>query len=170
MYWGGPTHPKPSAPSLDSGDLIKQFADAITSKSDLLPEWKLSQYNGDPLQRHVWYRKFKSAIALKSLTDDVEQTYLKTLVTGKAKTAINEFAYCGKMYKGALRTLEFGHPQAVGSENIVKLNIFGPLKMHSSDNIISNSAVISSLVGVIKIFSYDTDLKSASLLNTVVQI
>ena len=87
-------------------DLIKQLADAITSKkNDPLPEWKLSQYNGDPLQWHEWIGQFKSAIDAQSLTDDVKLTYLKTLVTGKAKIAIAEFAYCGLMYKDALKTL-----------------------------------------------------------------
>ena len=51
LCWGGPPHPTPSAPSLDSADLIKQLAEAIfCKKNDPLPEWKLSQYNGDPLQ------------------------------------------------------------------------------------------------------------------------
>ena len=52
LYWGGQPHPLPSAPSLDSEDLIKQLADAITCKNDPPPECKLSQYNGDPLQWH----------------------------------------------------------------------------------------------------------------------
>ena len=123
------------APSLDSADLIKQLADAITcKKNDPLPEWKLSQYNGDPLQWHEWFGQFKSAIDAQSLTDDIKLSYLKFLVTGKAKTTIAEFAYCG-------------------------------VKMHNSDNIINDSA---SLVGVCKSFSYDSNLKSASLLNTAV--
>ena len=41
--------------------------------------------------------------------------------------------------------------------------------MHNSDNIINYSAAISTLVGVFKSLSYDADLKSASLLNQVVQ-
>ena len=41
--------------------------------------------------------------------------------------------------------------------------------MHNSNNIIHYSATISSLVGVFKSLSYDSDLKSASLLNTAVQ-
>ena len=168
LCWGGPPHPTPSAPSLDSADLIKQLADAITSKkSDPLPEWKLSQYNGDPLQWH----EFKSAIDAQSLTDDVKLTYLKTFVTGKAKTAIAEFAYCGVKYKDALKTLErkFDQPQAVVSAHLDKLSSFPPPKMHNSDNIINYSATISSLVGVFKSLAYDSDLKSASLLNTAVQ-
>ena len=168
LSWGGPPHPTPSAPSLDSADLIKQLADAITCKKN---EWKLSQYNGDPLQWHEWFGQFKSAIDAQSLTDDVQLTYLKTLVSGKAKTAIAEFAYCGVLYKDALKTLKrkFVQPQAVVSAHIDKLSSFPPLKMHNSDNIMNYSATISSLVGVFKSLSCNSDLKSASLLNTAVQ-
>ena len=75
------------------------------------------------------------------------------------------------MYKDALRTLErkFGQPQAVVSAHLDKLNSFPPLKMHNSDNIINYSGCISRLVGVFKSLSYDSDLKSAALLNTAVQ-
>ena len=165
LCWGGPPHPTPSAPSLDSADLIKQLADAITcKKNDPLPGWKLSEYNGDPLQWHEWFGQFKGAIDSQSLTDDVKLTYLKTLVTGKTKTANAAFAYCGEMYKDALKTLEreFGQPQAVVSAHLDKLSSFPPLKMHYS-------ATISIHVGVYKSLSYDSDLKSASLLNTAVQ-
>ena len=172
LCWGGPPHPTPPAPVSENASLIKAFTDALTSKrNDPLSEWKLSQYNGDPLQWHEWYGQFESAIDSQSLTDDVKLTYLKTLVTGKAKTAIAEFDYCGAMYKDALRTLKrkFGQPQAVVSAHLDELNSFPPLKMHNSDNIINYSGCISSLVGVFKSLSYDSDLKSAALLNTAVQ-
>ena len=73
---------------------------------------KVDPIHWDPLQWHEWYGQFKRAIDSRSPTDDVKSTYRKTLVTGKAKTAIVEFAYCGAMYKDALRTLErkFGPP------------------------------------------------------------
>ena len=146
--------------------------DAITSKrNDPIPEWKLSQYSGDPLQWHEWYGLFKSAIDSQSLTDYVNLTYLKTVLTGKAKTAITEFAYCGAMYTDALMTLKrkFGQPQEAVSAHLDKLNSFPPLKMHNSDNVINYSGYISSLAGVFKSLSYDLDLKSAALLNTAVQ-
>ena len=172
LSWSGPQVSAPAPPIPDNASLIRELADAITSKkNDPLPEWKLAQYNGDPLQCHEWYGQFKSAIDSQLLTDDVKLTYLKTLVTGKAKIAIAEFAYCGLMYKDALRTLElkFGQPQAVVSAHLDKLSNFPPLKMHNSDSIINYSAAISSLVGVFKSLSYDADLKSASLLNQAVQ-
>ena len=113
LSWSGPQVPAPAPPIPDNTSLIREIADAITSKkNDPLPEWKLAQYNGDPLQWHEWYGQFRSAIGSQSLTDEVKLAYLKTLVTGKAKIAITEFAYCGLMYKDALRTLErkFGQP------------------------------------------------------------
>ena len=75
------------------------------------------------------------------------------------------------MYKDALKTLErkFGQPQAVVSAQLDKLNSFPPLRINNSDNIINYSATISRLVGVFKSLSYDSDLKSASLLNTAEQ-
>ena len=114
---------------------------------------KLSEYNCDPLQWHEWFGQFKSAIDSQSLTDDAKLKHLKTLVTGKAKTAIAEFAYSSVMYKDdALKTLErkFGQTQAVVSAHVAKRSSFPPLKMHNSDNIINYSATISSLVEVFK--------------------
>ena len=68
------------------------------------------------------------------------------------------------MYKDALVTLErkYGQPQAVVSAHLDKLSSCPPLNMHNTDNIINSSATISSLVGVLKSLSYDSDLTSAS--------
>ena len=95
-----------TAPAIsDNASLIRELAYALTSKKTTpLTEWKLSQFNGDPLHWQEWYGQFKSAIDSQSLIDDVKLTYLKTLVTGKTKIAIAEFASCGLMYKDALRT------------------------------------------------------------------
>ena len=86
---------------------MQDLAQLLTSmKKSYLPEWKLAQFNGDPLQWHESFGQFKSAIDSSSLTDDVKYIYLKTLVFGKAQTAIAEFAYCATFYKEAPKTLE----------------------------------------------------------------
>ena len=160
--------PQPATTSFTVQDLAQLLA---SSKRDHLPEWKLAQYSGDPLQWHKWFGHFKSAIDSAPLTDDVKLTYLKTLVSGKAKTAIAEFAYCGTMYKDALKTLErkFGQPQTVVSAYLDKLANYPPVKMHNSDSIISYSATVSSLVGVFRSLKNLQDLSSASLLGQAVQ-
>ena len=151
---------------------VQDLAQLITAtKRDHLLEWKVAQYNGDPLQWHEWFGQFKSAIDSTTLSDDVKLTYLKTLVTGKAKTAIAEFVYCGTMYRDALQTLErkFGQPHAVVTVYLDKLSSVPPLKMHNSENIINYSATISGIVGVFRSLKYDHDLSSASLLAQAVQ-
>ena len=151
---------------------VQDIAQLLTAaKKDHLPEWELEQYNEDPLQWHEWIGQFRSAIDAAALSNDVKLTYLKTLVTGKAKIAIAEFAYCGTMYQEALKTLErkFGQPHAVVSAHLDKLSGFPPLKMHNSENVIAFSATISALVGVLRSLKYDHDLSSAALLSQAVQ-
>ena len=95
---------------------MKDLAEILTlNKKDLLPDWNLAKFNGNSSQWHKWHGQFKSSIDSQPLSDDIKLTYLKTLVVGKAKDAIEEFAYCGKLYRNALKTLEpnFGQPQAV---------------------------------------------------------
>ena len=100
----------PQSQAVTLNDLVQALS---VSKKDPLPEWKLAQYDGNPLQWHEWFGQFCSTVEAASLSDDVKLTYLKTLVTGKAKSAIAEFAYSGRMYKDALKTLErkFGQSQ-----------------------------------------------------------
>ena len=70
------------------------------------------------------------------------------LVTGKAKTAIAEFAYCGTMYQEAPKSLE--------------------RKFVSSENVIAFSSTISAMVGVSRSLKYEHDLSSAALLGQAV--
>ena len=158
-------------PATPTAVTIQDLAQLLTAaKKDHLPEWKLEQYNGDPLQWHGWIGQFRSAIDAAPLSNDDKLTYLKTLVTGKAKIAIAEFAYCGTMYQEALKTLEpkFGQPHAVLSAHLDKLSGFPPLKMHNSENVSAFSA-LSALVGVFRSLKYDHDLSSATLLGQAVQ-
>ena len=41
-----------------------------------MPEWKLSQYNDDPLQKHECFEQFSCLVGLAALTDDVKLAYL----------------------------------------------------------------------------------------------
>ena len=54
---------------------VQDLAQLLAStKKDHLPEWKLAQYSGDPLQWPEWFGQFKSAIDSAQLTDDVKLT------------------------------------------------------------------------------------------------
>ena len=84
---------------------------------DPLPEWKLTQFNGDPLVWHGWLGQFRSVVDSAHLTNDMKLTYLKTLITGKTKAAISEFAYCGDLYPDALKNLERKFGQSSHHQN-----------------------------------------------------
>ena len=122
------------------------------------------------MQWHEWFGQFRSTVDSAPLSPDVKLTYLKTLVTGKAKLAIANFAYCGSLYPQALKTLErkFGQPQAVVGAHLDRLSNYPAVKMHSSETIVSYASVITSLVSVFQSLCYDSDLRSASLLNQAV--
>ena len=156
--------PAPQSQAVTLNDLVRALS---VSKKDPLPEWKLAQYDGNPLQWREWFGQFCSTVDAASLSDDVKLTYLKTLVTGKAKSAIAEFAYSGRMYRDVLKTLErkFGQPQNVITAHLDKLSSFPQLRMHNSENFVSFSMIISSLVAVFRSLDYEEDLKSVSLLN-----
>ena len=100
------------------------------------------------------------------LTDDAKLTYLKTLVTGKAKATSAAFAHCGTMYKDALKTIErtFRQSEEVVSAYLDKLSNLPPLIMHNSECVISCSATISALIGVFRSLHYYQDLSTALLL------
>ena len=152
MCWGDSPHPTPPAPAAEKISLIKALADVIiTKRKDPLPETKLSQISGDPVQWREWYGQFESAIYSQSLTHDVKLTYLKSLITGKTKTATAEFAYRDAIYRDAHRTVElkFNQPQAVLSAHLDMFRSFPPLKMHISDKFINFSGFISSIVAII---------------------
>ena len=140
------------------------------NKRDPLTDWKLSCFDGNPLDWFEWFGQFKSAIDSSHLSNDVKLTYLKTLVSGKSKAAIQQFAYCGTMYEEALRTLQrkFGQPQVVVSAYLEKLSKYPPVKIHSSESIIAFATTMGSLVGVLKSLGYEADLNSTSFLNQAV--
>ena len=53
------------------------------SRKDHLPEWKLTQFDGNPLNWHESFGQFVSTVDSAILSDDESLTYLKTLVVGK---------------------------------------------------------------------------------------
>ena len=145
------------------------------NRKDHLPEWKLTQFDGNLLNWHEWVGQFRSTVDSAILSDDEKLTYLKTLGVGKAKSAIAiaiaiEYSYSGVLYKDALATLQrkFGQPHAVVGAHLDKFSNFPPLKMHNSENVMSFSSTISGLVAVFKSLSFNDDLKSVNLLNQAV--
>ena len=153
------------------GVTMQNLVEALKSnRKGPLSEWTLSKYDGDPLSWHEWSGQFKSAIDSANLTDDEKLTYLKTLVTGKAKLAIADVAFSGRFYRDSLNTLErnFGQPQVVVGAYFDELASYTPVKIHSSEQIIDFANFIASIIGVFRSLNYENDLRGAAMLNQAV--
>ena len=97
------------------------------------------------------------------LCDDKKLTYLKTLITGKAKATIAEISYSGVIYNDPIATLQrkFGQPHIIVGAHLDKLANSFPLKMHNLAIFISISSTVSGLVAVIQSLSFYDELISA---------
>ena len=99
-------------------------------RKDYLPEWKLMQFDENPLNWHVCSGPLKSTVDSAMLSDDGKFICLKKLVVGIAKSAIAEYTYSGILYKDALAILQsrFGQPHDVVGAHLDKLSRFPHLK------------------------------------------
>ncbi len=113
--------------SISAADLASLLA---LNRRDALTEWKLDKFDGDPLVWHEWYGQVLSTVHSAVISDDMRFSYLKTLVTGKAKAAIAGFGYRGVLYADALETLKrkFGQPYAVVTAHFDKLSEISPFR------------------------------------------
>ena len=73
------------------------------SRKDHLPEWKLAQFDGNPLNWHEWFGQFESTVDSAVLTDDSKLTYAcyKRLLQAKQKPQLQNLdivVLCTKMH------------------------------------------------------------------------
>ena len=63
-----------------------------------VPRLVLDDFSGDPLEWPEWSGQFLSTVDEATVDENVQMEYLKTLVTGKPKAAIEGMGYNGAMY------------------------------------------------------------------------
>ena len=95
---------------------------------------------------------------------------LKTLVTGKAKAAI-EVDYKWTMYRVAWQTLarNFGRRELVVNAQLKKINSDPFIQPHDPSAVIKFSQNVSGCVNVLTQFGYENDLTSKSVLKGAVR-
>ena len=93
-------------------------------------------------------------------------SHLKTLVTGKARSAISGMGYSGQFYGAALSILErkFGWPHVIMDAQLGSLRKASQVKPHDSTSLISFSVIVSNFVSVLKEYKHIGDLQSSSTL------
>ena len=95
--------------------------------------------------------------------------YLKTLVIGKEKQAIEGVEYSGQMYHAASQTLkhDFGRTELILDAQLRKIHAYPFISLHDSLEIVKFSQVISGCVNVLTQTGYKLDTGSESVLNSV---
>ena len=86
-----------------------------SSSSSQLPKFKLSSFSGNPLEWPEWSNMFKATVRHRDIPDSEKMSHLKTLLTGKAKSAISGMGYSGEFYAQAWELLgrKFGRPYLI---------------------------------------------------------
>ena len=136
------------------------------SGSSSLPKLKLNNFDGNPLEWPEWSSMFIATVDQRPIPDSEKMSHLKTLLTGKARSAISGMGYSGQFYGAAWSILErkFGRPHVIIDAQLESLRKASQVKPHDSTGLISFSVIVSNFVNVLKEYKQIGDLQSSSTL------
>ena len=136
-----------------------------------IPQLKISEFNGEPLQWPEWSSLFTATIHNAPIDDNAKMGHLKTLVKGKAKAAIAGLGYSGSMYTAAWNALvtNFGRPQTIVNAQMKLIHTSPFIKSHDSAAIIKYAQLITTCLNVLKQYGFDGDLYFESVLNSALR-
>ena len=103
-----------SAEERDISPIAGRHYDTGHSSSSL-PQLRLNNFDGNPLEWPEWSSMFIATVDKRMIPDSEKMSHLKTLLTGKAKSAISGMGYSGQFYSAAWNILErkFGRPHVI---------------------------------------------------------
>ena len=91
----------PSGERVNSAREQDKFRRDKPSSSSQLPKLKLSSFVVNPLEWPEWSNMFKATVHHRDIPDSKKMSHLKTLLTGKVKSAISGMGYSGDFYAQA---------------------------------------------------------------------
>ena len=130
------------------------------SGSSSLPKLKLKNFDGNPLEWPEWSSMFIATVDQRPIPDSEKMSHLKTLLTGKARSAISGMGYSGQFYGAAWSILErkFGRPHVIIDAQLESLRKASQVKPHDSTGLISFPVFVSNFVNVLKEYKQIGDL------------
>ena len=107
--------------------------------SSSLPKLKLKNSNGNPLEWPVGSSMFIATVDQRPIPDSEKMSHLKTLLTGKARSAISGMGYSGQFFGAAWSILErmFGRPHVIIDAQLESLRKASQVKPHNSKGLIN---------------------------------
>ena len=76
------------------------------SDSSNLPKLKLNNFDGNTLEWPEWSSVFIATVDQRQIPETEKTSYLKTLLTGRARSAISGMGWSGQFYGAAWNILE----------------------------------------------------------------
>ena len=142
----------------------------VSSSQRSLPKLKLREFDGNPLDWPEWSGMFQATVHNSPISRDEKMSHLKTLLTGKAKRAVNGMGFSGAMYDEAWKTLErkFGQPHHIVSSQLAKIQSFSQVRFNDLGALVEFADTVSSFVNILQQFGYSNDLFSSSNLDIAV--
>ena len=109
---------------------------------------------------------FIATVDQRPIPDSEKMNHLKTLLTGKARSAISGMGYSGQFYGAAWSILEkkLGRPYVIIDAQLESLRKASQVKPHNSTGLISFSVIVSNFVNVLKEYRQIGDLQPGSKL------
>ena len=109
---------------------------------------------------------FIATVDQRPIPDSENMSYLKTLLTSKARSAVSGIGYSGEFYGAAWSILErkFGRPYVILDAQLESLRKAKQVKHHNSSGLISISVIVSNFVNVLKEYKQIGNLQSSSTL------
>ena len=156
--------------SVEDGDVSPRAGlpryDTEYARSSSLPKLKLNNFDGNPLERPEWSSMFIATVDQRRKLDSKKMSHLKTLLTGKARSAISGMGYSGQFYGAAWSILErkFGRPHVIIDVQLESFRKASQVKPHNSTDLISFSVIVSNFLNVLKGYKQIGDLQSSSTL------
>ena len=131
-----------------------------------LPKLRLKNFDGNPLEGPEWSSMFIATADKRMIPDSEKMSRLKTLLTGKAKSAISGMGYSVQFYSAAWNILErkFRRPHVFIDAQLESLRKANQVKPHDSISLVNFSVIVSNFVNVLKEYKHIYDLQSSSTL------
>ena len=113
--------------------------------------WRWTTSMETPFEWLEWSSMFISTVDQRPIPDS-EMSHLKTLLTGKARSAISGMEYSGQFYGAAWRILErkFGRLHVIIDAQLEGHRKASQVKPHNSTGLISFAVIASNFVNVLK--------------------
>ena len=124
-----------------------------------LPKLKLTEFSGDPLE---WSGLFDVFVHQKPISDTEKMQYLKTRLTGQAKTAISGTGFSSQSYYYAWDIFceKYGRSDFIVNAQFKKIHTHPPVRHDDSTSIVKLANVVTNVVNTLTQLGYTSDLGS----------